>query len=68
VAALGIAAGLVLWWLTGSLMRRYLFEVGVADPLMLLASGLLCVAALLALALPSHRATALNPAQALRNP
>src|SRR5262249_32103377 len=69
VAGAGVAIGLVLAWMTGTLMRGYLFQVAAADP-MILAMGAVggCVAAILALVVPARRAAGLDPAQALRNP
>ena len=68
IAASGIAIGLLASWWSGVLMRRYLFEVGAADPIVLGGSGaLVAAAAILAVAVPARRAAALEPAQALRN-
>ena len=69
IAGAGVAIGLVLAWMTGALMRGYLFQVAAADPLILVMSGaVVCVAALAALVVPARRAAVLDPAQALRNP
>ena len=69
VATAGVAVGLVLAWITGALMRGYLFHVGAADPLILAMSGVIvCVAAILAVVIPASRAAGLDPAQTLRNP
>jgi ABC-type antimicrobial peptide transport system permease subunit len=69
VAGAGVAVGVVLAWMTGALMRGYLFHVAAADPLILAISGVVvCVAAIVALVVPARRAAALDPAQALRNP
>jgi len=67
VTVLGIAIGLLASWWTGGLMRRYLFEVGAADPIVLFGSALVvALAAVLAVAVPARRAATLDPAQALR--
>jgi ABC-type antimicrobial peptide transport system permease subunit len=59
----------VLAWMTGALMRGYLFQVAAADPLILALSGLVvCAAAVIALVVPARRAAGLDPAEALRNP
>ena len=69
IAGAGVAIGLVLAWMTGALMRGYLFQVAAADPLILVMSGaVVCVAAIAALVVPARRAAGLDPAQALRNP
>ncbi len=69
IAGAGVAIGLVLAWMTGALMRGYLFQVAAADPLILAVSAVVvCFAAIVALIVPARRAAGLNPAQALRNP
>lgn len=69
VAGAGIAIGLILAWMTGAMMRGYLFGVAAADPLILLVSAIVvCAAATVALVVPARRAAGLDPAQALRNP
>jgi putative ABC transport system permease protein len=69
VAGAGVAIGVVLAWMTGALMRGYLFQVAAADPIVLAMSGVVvCVAAVVALIVPACRAAGLDPAQALRNP
>ena len=69
VAGAGVAVGLVLAWMTGALMRGYLFQVAAGDPLILATSGaIVCVAAIVALVVPARRAAGLDPAQTLRNP
>jgi putative ABC transport system permease protein len=69
IAGAGVAIGLVLAWMTGALMRGYLFQVAAADPLILVMSGgVVCIAAIAALVVPARRAAGLDPAQALRNP
>ncbi|HEX6463483.1 MAG TPA: ADOP family duplicated permease [Vicinamibacterales bacterium] len=68
VAGMGVAIGLVLAWMTGAMMRGYLFEVAASDPIVLVASGIVvCLAAVVALVVPARRAAALDPAAALRN-
>jgi putative ABC transport system permease protein len=69
VAGAGVVIGLVLAWMTGALMRGYLFQVAAADPLILAISGVVVsLAAILAVVVPATRAAGLDPAQALRNP
>jgi len=62
-SVLGLAGGIVLTrWI-----RRLLFQVSPADPLMLAAAALgLIVVALLAALIPARRATRVNPVVALR--
>jgi len=68
VAGAGVAIGVVLAWMTGALMRGYLFQVAAADPVILAMSGVVvCAAAIIALVVPARRAAGLDPAQALRN-
>src|SRR6266568_8133590 len=68
-AVAGIAIGLFGSWWSGTLMRRYLFEVDAADPIVLGGSAaLVATAAMLAVIIPARRAAALEPTQALRNP
>lgn len=67
VAAIGVAIGSILSWGTGTLMGRYLYQVGAADPLVLTASAIaVAAAALAAVVIPARRAAALEPARALR--
>jgi len=69
VAGTGVLLGVVLAWMSGALMRGYLFQVAPADPMILAISGVVvCVAAIVALVVPARRAAGLDPAQALRNP
>jgi hypothetical protein len=63
----GIAAGLVLVFAGGRLLRNLLFEVAPTDPLTLGATiALLAAFALLASWIPARRAARVNPAEALR--
>lgn len=66
-----ILTGIALGWLAalafGRLLASALFEVSPGDPLVLsIAAALLVATALLASALPAHRATRIDPAHALR--
>ncbi|HVN06707.1 MAG TPA: ABC transporter permease [Bryobacteraceae bacterium] len=67
LAAIGIAAGLVTAAAVTRMMASMLFEIGTVDPLTyaLVAAGLLAAAAT-ASYLPAHRASTINPADALR--
>lgn len=66
-AAIGVAAGLALAFVTGRLVSSMLVDVTPADPrtLALVAIGLLVVA-VLAAAVPARRAATVDPANALR--
>jgi ABC-type antimicrobial peptide transport system permease subunit len=66
-----ILTGIALGWLAalgfGRILASALFEVSPGDPLVLsVAAALLVATALLASALPAHRATRIDPAHALR--
>ena len=66
-----ILTGIALGWIAalgfGRVLASALFEVSPGDPLVLsIAAALLVATALLASALPAHRATRIDPAHALR--
>jgi putative ABC transport system permease protein len=65
---IGLALGVPSAIAAGRLMSRQLFGVKPWDPMMLiLATLLLCSAALLASLIPASRAAAVEPIMALRN-
>jgi ABC-type antimicrobial peptide transport system permease subunit len=65
---IGLALGIPLAIAAGRLMTKQLFGVQPWDPVMLtLATLLLCLAALLASAIPASRAAGVEPMVALRN-
>ena len=65
--ALAVAVGLLLCLAAGRVLSQILYEVSPGDPLALVTSGaLLAAAALLACFFPAHRATHVEPLQALR--
>ncbi|MBV8809024.1 MAG: ABC transporter permease, partial [Acidobacteriaceae bacterium] len=67
LAAVGVACGLAASFAVTRLMATLLFEVSPIDPITyLLVSIVLMAAALLASYLPAHRATAIDPMEALR--
>ncbi len=67
LAAVGVACGLAASFAVTRLMSTLLFEVSPIDPITyLLVSLVLIAAALLASYLPAHRATAIDPMEALR--
>ncbi|MGQ0641114.1 MAG: ADOP family duplicated permease [Gemmatimonadaceae bacterium] len=67
VTTVGAVAGLAGALVTSQLLRKLLFQVSPTDPATLLgASVLLLVVALAAAYLPAHRATRIDPVQALR--
>jgi putative ABC transport system permease protein len=64
----GIAVGGVAFFALARLLSGFLYGVGAADPLALLAAaGVLVVAGLLAAALPARRASKVDPAVVLRD-
>jgi len=67
LAGLGIGAGLLLAFATGSLLSSLLFGVHATDPVTFTAvAALLAAVALLATYLPARRASRLDPMQVLR--
>jgi len=65
--AIGLGAGLLAALLAARVIRRFLFGVGAADPLAMLAVALvLALAAAVATALPALRVARSDPMQALR--
>jgi putative ABC transport system permease protein len=67
LTASGVAAGFVLYALTASFLRAFLFGVTVADPATLLGATLVLLGtAAFASWLPARRAARVDPAQALR--
>ena len=68
IAALGLGAGLTVTLLSAKLITALLFQVSASDPLSLgVACAVLCIVAMAAAYLPAHRATSIDPAQALRS-
>ena len=64
---IGLALGIPIAIVAGRLMRDQLFGVKPWDPIMLMAATLLLgLAALLASWIPARRAAAVNPMEALR--
>jgi ABC-type antimicrobial peptide transport system permease subunit len=64
---LGLAAGGVLAFWGTRLLGTVLFGVGAGDPgIMLTVAGIMILSALLAIVIPSLRATTLSPVEALR--
>ncbi len=67
LAGIGCAAGIVATTALGHLLRSFLFEVGVFDPVTLLAvPALMLIVALAAAWIPARRAAAVDPMVALR--
>ena len=67
VVAVGIGVGVVGAFTLTRVLRALLFDVSPIDPpSMLAAAGLLGVVAAIAMWIPAHRASGLDPAQALR--
>jgi predicted permease len=67
LAAVGLAAGIAVAWLSVGLMRSLVFDVTTTDPVTFAATGaLLGVVALSACYLPARRATRIDPTIALR--
>jgi predicted permease len=65
--AIGLGAGMIAALLAARVIRRFLFGVGAADPLAMLAVALvLALAAAVATALPALRVARSDPMQALR--
>jgi predicted permease len=63
----GIAVGLPFVWALGRLVESQLYDVKPTDPVAITAAVLvLCSAALGAALIPAHRASAVNPTDALR--
>ena len=68
LVAVGLAAGLVMTFVAGSVLRGLLFGVTAHDPRALGASVLaLIVVSLLAIAVPARQAARVNPIDAMRN-
>ena len=65
---IGVGLGMLVALVVGRLVRGFLFGVGAADPVTLLASvAVMVVVALLATALPARRAARVDPLVALRH-
>jgi ABC-type lipoprotein release transport system permease subunit len=65
--AAGRAIALPCVWALGRLVQSQLYEVKPTDPMTILTATLvLCSAALGATVIPAHRASAVNPTDALR--
>jgi predicted permease len=68
LAALGVAAGSGLAFAAARGMRALLFGIGPADPVTFAATaGILVLTAVMATAVPAHRAAAVDPIVALRD-
>jgi putative ABC transport system permease protein len=64
----GIAVGLALAWVSGKLVRGYLYGVKAHDGWTLAAAaGVLFISGMLAAYLPARRAAGVNPMEALRS-
>jgi predicted permease len=64
---LGVAAGSFAAWLASSLLARFLFDVAPTDPVSFVAAaGVLVLAGVVAALVPALRASATDPATALR--
>jgi predicted permease len=67
VTGMGLAIGAAGAWLLGSAARAFLFQIDATDPVVFgLASIVLVVSALVASAVPAHRAATIDPLTALR--
>jgi ABC-type antimicrobial peptide transport system permease subunit len=67
MAGAGAAAGLIVAFAASRLLSTLLFEVSPADPISILgAVFVLLVVATIAAYIPAHRATRIDPVQALR--
>lgn len=67
VTSIGVAAGLAGAWAFSRFLTTMVFGVSATDPIVYLMAALaLCAAALLAVAVPSIRATRIDPLEALR--
>ncbi|MGC2211386.1 MAG: FtsX-like permease family protein, partial [Candidatus Korobacteraceae bacterium] len=67
MAVLGILLGVPFLWLGGKYMQKELTHMKPLDPLsLILALGILLLAALFAAGLPALRASTLDPAETLR--
>jgi ABC-type antimicrobial peptide transport system permease subunit len=63
----GIGIGLPLVWALGRLVKSQLYDVKPSDPAVILITILvLCSAGLSAALIPAHRASGINPTDALR--
>ena len=68
LAALGLAIGVMLAWVTGAPMARYVYEVKAANPLVLSGSAVIVfIVAIAATLAPARRAAAVEPARVLRS-
>ena len=68
VVALGGFLGLAAAYVLARVIQGLLFGVGAGDPLtMVLVPVLLCGVAFVAALIPAHRATRVNPTEALRS-
>ena len=67
VAGVGVGAGLLAAVATTRLLSSLLYEVSPTDPISLLApAAVLVVVSLIAAYIPAHRATKIDPVEALR--
>lgn len=67
LAAIGIVAGLLLFWPASYLARQFLFGVQPGDPVTLaLAASVLLSVAVAASVIPARRAARVDPMEALR--
>ena len=68
IVAIGVAVGTVLVLLAGRAARELLFGVAPGDlPTLLLAIGLVAVVGTVAGLIPAHRASRIDPMEALRS-
>jgi putative ABC transport system permease protein len=64
--AIGLAAGVALSYAVSRLAQSLLYEVSPTDPHLVLTSGILAAAAVVATLIPAHRATRIDPSLTLR--
>jgi ABC-type antimicrobial peptide transport system permease subunit len=67
LAVLGVVIGVPLVWLGAKYVQKELFQMKPLEPASVFAAlGILLIAALIAVAIPAIRASALRPMDALR--